>query len=250
MRNFLSLILSLMFVTMFCGCTFNQAEPKYMKYEDFWYCYLTNVDSNRPAVSGDYIAIIDLTEEADLKERIIIPETIEGKPVVMVGLAGFMWGYDIGDSANYTKLYLPKTVQGIIDRAREYVAKMFFLEEPNEMFEASQSKKFFSTEEIYEKYNGKESSIKMEVANVQYIVDDEIYFIDDYRQNDGIYLDDYQESEGSLILEPPTPEKEGFIFDGWYLEKEYINKWDFDNDLYIYDESQKITFLYGKWNAI
>ena len=207
--------------------------PK-LEYGDFVYCYIKDSKNHRPAVSGDYIAIIDLTEEGDKKDRIIIPETIEGKPVILLGMSGYMWAYDIGEGANYTKLYLPKTLQKIRVKAREHWAKFFFIEEPNEMF--GSSKNFFTTKEIYEKYNGKEDSFKVEIANIQYVLDDEIYFIDDYR-----------ESEGSLILEPPTPKKEGFIFDGWYLEKEYINKWDFDNDLHIYDESQKVTFLYGKW---
>ena len=235
MKKFLSMILSTLILFSFCGgCTFNLEEPKLRQYEDFWYYYVKDAETNRPAMSGDYIAIIDLTEEADQKDRIIIPETIEGKPVVSVGMAGFMSLHDIGDSANYTKLYLPKTLQSIIVKAREYVAKMFFIEEPSEMF--GSSKKFFTTNEIYEKYNGKEDAFKVEAANVQYILDDEIYFIDDYR-----------ESKGSLILEPPTPKKEGFIFEGWYLDNEYINKWDFENDLYVYDESQKVMFLYGKW---
>lgn len=229
---FLTLCMSISLV----GCAFNPEEPKLRKYEDFWYYYVEDAKSNRPAVSGDYIAIIDLTEEADQKDRIIIPEIIEGKPVVSVGMTGFMALYDIGAGANYTKLYLPKTLQRIIVKAKEFDAKIFFIEEPNEMFGASTSIKVFTTEEIYEKYNGKEDSIKVEVANVQYVVDNEIYFIDDYR-----------ESKGSLILEPPVPKKDGYIFEGWYLEKEYINKWDFDNDLHIYDESQKVTFLYAKW---
>lgn len=218
------------------GCAFNNQEPKLRKYEDFWYYYVKDTEDNRPAISGDYIAIVDLTEEANQKDRIIIPETIEGKPVVSVGMAGFMALYDIGAGANYTKLYLPNTLQRIIVKAREDVAKIFFIEEPNEMFGANTSIKFFTTNEIYEKYNGKEDSFKVEIANIQYVLEDEIYFIDDYR-----------ESEGSLILEPPVPKKDGYIFEGWYLEKEYINKWDFDNDLHIYDESQKATFLYAKW---
>lgn len=236
MKKSLSMMLSILILSLFCGCAFNNEEPKLRKYEDFWYYYVKNTEDNRPAISGDYIAIVDLTEEANQKDRIIIPETIEGKPVVSVGMAGFMALYDIGAGANYTKLYLPKTLQRIIVRAREDVAKIFFIEEPDEMFGASTGIKFFTTNEIYEKYNGKEDSFKVEIANIQYVLDDEIYFIDDYR-----------ESEGSLILEPPTPEQEGFIFEGWYLEKEYINKWDFHNDLHVYNESQKVTFLYGKW---
>ena len=109
------------------GCDLLREEPKSRKYEDFWYYYVKDAKSNRPVVSGDYIAIIDLTEEANQKDRIIIPETIEGKPVVSVGMAGFMSGYDIGARANYTKLYLPKTLQRIIVKAREFDAKIFFI---------------------------------------------------------------------------------------------------------------------------
>ena len=232
----LAVLLMLCMSISLIGCDLKREEPKLRRYEDFWYYYVKDTEDNRPAISGDYIAIVDLTEEANQKDRIIIPETIEGKPVVSVGMAGFMALYDIGAGANYTKLYLPKTLQRIIVKAREDVAKIFFIEEPNEMFGANTSIKFFTTNEIYEKYNGKEDSFKVEIANIQYVLEDEIYFIDDYR-----------ESEGSLILEPPVPQKDGYIFEGWYLEREYINKWDFDNDLHIYDESQKATFLYAKW---
>ena len=225
------ILLSVVFALSLAGCTLFERGPK-LEYGDFVYCYIRDSNHNRPAVSGDYIAIIDLTEEGDKKDRIIIPEIIEGKPVVLAGMGGFQYLYDIGNSANYTKLYLPKTLEYTVVKAR--AAKIFFIEEPNAKFSTNNT--FFTTEEIYEKYKEKEGNWFVEIANIQYVLDDEIYFIDDYR-----------ESEGSLILEPPTPQKEGFIFDGWYLEKEYINKWDFDNDLHIYDESQNVTFLYGKW---
>ena len=69
------LTIGLAVLSMFCmsvslvGCAFNNEEPKLRKYEDFWYYYVKDVEANRPAISGDYIAIIDLTEEADQKEN-------------------------------------------------------------------------------------------------------------------------------------------------------------------------------------
>lgn len=41
---------------------------------------------------------------------------------------------------------------------------------------------------------------------------------------------------------PVDPTKEGYIFDGWYKEESYINKWDFEIDVVTKD----IT-LYAKW---
>ena len=53
---------------------------------------------------------------------------------------------------------------------------------------------------------------------------------------------------------PDTPEREGYTFEGWYNEKECINKFDFDTvfnkpvleegDTYPDDY---VTYLYAKW---
>ena len=40
------------------------------------------------------------------------------------------------------------------------------------------------------------------------------------------------------------PEREGYIFAGWYTEKEYINQWNFEEDMV---EQNTIITLYAKW---
>ena len=47
---------------------------------------------------------------------------------------------------------------------------------------------------------------------------------------------------GSYAIRPKTPTKEGFIFDGWYIEEECTNEFDFTSTLVTGD-----TTLYAKW---
>lgn len=47
----------------------------------------------------------------------------------------------------------------------------------------------------------------------------------------------------STIPEPPTPEREGYSFEGWYQEASCINKWNFATDVVM----EPIT-LYARWS--
>ncbi|MDR0523739.1 MAG: InlB B-repeat-containing protein [Candidatus Methanoplasma sp.] len=49
---------------------------------------------------------------------------------------------------------------------------------------------------------------------------------------------------GGRILEPPAPEKRGFVFGGWYTEDDCVNAWDFDRD-----SVRGNTMLYAKWTS-
>ena len=51
--------------------------------------------------------------------------------------------------------------------------------------------------------------------------------------------------ENSLISEPNSPTKEGYIFEGWYKSEDYSEKWDFVKDLVTKD-----TTLYAKWTTV
>ncbi len=48
--------------------------------------------------------------------------------------------------------------------------------------------------------------------------------------------------ENGKIKVPTEPTKEGYIFDGWYKEESYINKWNFEIDVV-----KKDITLYAKW---
>jgi uncharacterized repeat protein (TIGR02543 family) len=50
---------------------------------------------------------------------------------------------------------------------------------------------------------------------------------------------------GSTISEPPRVPRSGYTLDGWYREREYINKWNFSGDKVTGD-----TRLYAKWTPL
>ncbi len=54
-------------------------------------------------------------------------------------------------------------------------------------------------------------------ANVTYMVDDEIYWIDECEN-------------GPIEYIPEEPKKDGFKFEGWYKDKDFLTKWDFKTD--------------------
>ena len=81
-------------------------------------------------------------------------------------------------------------------------------------------------------------------------------------QEDYYWIDDIE--NGELIEEiPPTPEREGYIFGGWYTEKECINEFSFSTPISkmdidweeLYNSRQQVpdeyvTSLYAKWIVI
>lgn len=61
------------------------------------------------------------------------------------------------------------------------------------------------------------------LANVSYMYNYE------GAQDDGYYwVDSYDNSVIDFI--PPEPQREGYIFGGWYKEAECVNAWDFETD--------------------
>ena len=51
---------------------------------------------------------------------------------------------------------------------------------------------------------------------------------------------------GTKITKPEDPEKEGFVFAGWFWEEEFETEFDFDNDTITWNE----TTLYAKWEPV
>ena len=51
-----------------------------------------------------------------------------------------------------------------------------------------------------------------------------------YEENGGTVVDDAVVQIHDPVYDPGTPFKDGFVFDGWYTDKRYTKKWDFDND--------------------
>lgn len=249
-------------LTLFSGCIFKRRPDPYEFVSGDFICRYTNsADSIGGEEDGEYVFIMMLTGEGKKKLTLIIPEEINGKPVIKVGHSDGMgmFGFSCGiSSGKYRKLYFPPTLQSInpSNIGSQYI-KYFFVKFPNKEFLNKIKVPYYVPEKDYDKYvgeyieNGKEEMIpNIVIANVNFILDGEVHWIDDYRVDDGEPWDDYTgPEEGTLIAEPPLAQKDGYEFDGWYKEQECINKWDFNTDMFMFDRQDVILNLYAGWRV-
>jgi uncharacterized repeat protein (TIGR02543 family) len=97
--------------------------------------------------------------------------------------------------------------------------------------------RIFVPEILYQDYQNLENINildSIQIANLTYMIDNEVYWIDDYE-------------EGEKIIFPIEPTKEGYIFDGWYKEIEGKTEWQEDVDTYSKPEDVQTVNLYAKW---
>ena len=89
------------------------------------------------------------------------------------------------------------------------------------------------------------------VYNINYLNEEYKYHcVDNYAYST-------EEKASYITIIPPSPERNGYEFGGWYKESECINVWDFAVDtlpLVQYDENNaemfQETVLYAKWSLI
>ena len=71
-----------------------------------------------------------------------------------------------------------------------------------------------------------------------------VVFTVSFDTDGGTEIEAQQVNSGSTITEPTAPEKEGFIFDGWYKEVNGTEAFDFNTAI-----DADIT-LYARWKAV
>lgn len=257
-KKFLTIILSVLLMlcvsVSFVGCSFSFKDiptPDYsFTYGDFKCCYVTSATSNRAVEKESAVGVnvLNFVEVEKKWERVIIPETIDGLPVIAIGMGGIGWTRYL--QGYYNKIYLPDSVLNIHDVGRSIHHRKVFLTDEygavdwdsrttllqNILLEFSDMQVFVA-ESLYQGYQTL-SNIKnsecISIANLSYVVDNKIYWIDDY-------------ADGESIVFPDAPIKEGFIFDGWYKDNNYVEKWNIETDKYIQNEDLASVKLYGKF---
>ncbi len=214
---------------------------KYFKLQgDFKYCYIKGIDS-RAVDDGNYVAVLELSLQGQQKETLIIPEEIDGKKVIKIGYKGGGFGGTACclDLTDCKKVFFPKTIQKIERMSGSTDTKYIFNNSENlkilVMWFDSQT---YLSRQLYDRFSaeyGNYESIK--IANVEYVVDGAVYFVDDY-------------GEGEIIEAPPEPVKEGYVFDGWYTEENYTNKWNFEENTFKLEEEQPVKSFFAKFEKI
>ena len=223
--------------------------PVYV-YGDFRYCYVYSINSRRPAKKEtQYLAVIGLMPEAREKKVIVVPKTIEGKPVSLIGLTRFMGTEGLSDTGTYRKIYIPDTVLRIASSYEDVYHKKVFLMDDIKNFNFENREILFNganglshaecyvAETLYEEYQSLiegEDVGYIHIANLTSVVDGEVSWIDDYE-------------EGEHITVPQEPQKDGYVFAGWYEDEEYTDEWDFETETYHLEEESNTKNLYGKF---
>lgn len=190
-----------------------------------------------------YIRIMELTELGKEQEYIIIPGEINGIKVTQLG-GGYAYGG--WDSEKLTKVY--------INSFHEITASQNFFDECNILekiillfvptvggYPAAPGATFIKSSTEKTNYGRANVSFRYNYAGAP---------------NDGYYwLDDLDDELIGYI--PPSPEREGYMFGGWYKEPACINAWNFAVDkipAQLRDEDgtyieYKETCLYAQWIA-
>lgn len=215
MKRFLSLVL---LSATLLGSLFLLSSCSSKTYNDIFYYSIKSDSSNG---GQKYIYISKLTKKGEALKTIYIPEYIDGFPVQKVGFNPIMGSNSFG-SDNTERVYLPKTVKSAKVKTSS-TGKIIYLSS-----EANDDRKSFCNPyfEIYANFNPTQAEVSLNTyANVVY------FYNYDNSPNDGIYLlDDY---DNELILYPPQsfPVRSGYVFAGWYKEKECVNRWNFETNV-------------------
>ena len=65
-----------------------------------------------------------------------------------------------------------------------------------------------------------------------------------FNSNEGSDVQPQTVEDGQKATQPPPPTREGYTFDAWYKEADFVNVWNFDTDVVTADVT-----LYAKWDV-
>ena len=245
MKRLFTMLLSITMLCCFAGCDSNWLNNDV---DDENFCCEV-IDENN-------IAIGDLKTYPE-SGAVFFPEKIKNYTVSKLGFSsGLGFGgngyfHDLGSegSTKIRRCYFPHTIKKIY---------------PGYMYLVSSSLKLFYCGEIidmgYLDVDGRKNQIY--VPAEKYILFEDVlsgylsgsllkanisYYLN-YAENNYYYIDYYENGEKILFV-PPEPQRDGYLFGGWFKEADCINQWNFDFDiLQIEDEEQEVK-LYAKWIA-
>lgn len=198
-----------------------------------------------------FIRVVGLSEEGKNKEIIIIPQYINGIEVKEIGEISksieIYW-----ESEKLRRVYMDFAPKSFYNVFKQIKCILCVNEIPNDCI-INQHIYISSYNHVNgDIYNNVERDYRGQsnycyYANVSYF-----YNYDDAPENGYYFIDDYEYGTKINYI-PPNPTREGFLFEGWYKEKECVNKWNFDSDtlpIREYVDSKvkyQETRLFAKW---
>ena len=216
----------------------------------------------------------ELTKKGREKEVVYVLDEYRGKPVTALGKPGYIVG--IGpdfSSENLKKIYFPWRLSVLYGSCQYGETVEYAISASTKIIPAG-----ITGHRFYSNYNSdKQIKFVMPLCTFELVRGgwhiDSFYYVDnDLRSdlvpaniayffnyndnpNEGYFFVDLLESTGKLTKPPYDPKREGYEFDGWYVDKECTQKWNFDNDVVTinFDEEENRIYeefcLYAKWEV-
>ena len=243
-----ALLLAALCIFIFTGSTC-LSDPKPLPYER------REVGDFIVRFYDDYCEIEGTTEQGNSQRFLVIPEYIEGVKVRSLGYTSLLDNLVLSSLGGETleKIYFEAEIEDT------YYWIESITHAKKIMYPSINVSKNVANVMVYYPRTAYESVYGVHVygftrsrANISY------WYNYDSAENGGYYWVDDCDYGGIIEFIPPDPEREGYVFGGWYKEPECINEWDFETDT-LPEEITEInengeeevvyqeTILYAKW---
>ncbi len=188
------------------------------------------------------VIILELTEKGQEQEILVIPEEINGLPVVQLG----------GDTIGYPYVK-GHTLQSDKVKKIYCIRKNGIWNTPYNNFNCQQTVDIVVNKEFIASFCP--SGYKCNCFFYSKIYDEteedgmflinrcNVFFYVDVNNSREIYWFDIINGNNYHVI-PIAPVREDFIFSGWYLDKEYTTVWD---ERFILPDGKTELLLYAKW---
>ena len=232
------IIALLLLCTIVLSCAYGCTKENGSRFDtDLFHC-MYNEDKTG-------VIILELTEKGQEQEILVIPEEINGLPVVQLGGETKGYPYVVPHylrSDTIKRVYVGATVLLInesftMGRLEDIIVYPFSYEEKicviyNQGEVRTYINKGINGTDYFNKHGFHPTfNEHFYEANITFYSEPEdMYFVDNY-------------SASNLYYMPEAPQKEGYYFVGWYSDVDLNNMWDGK-----YPDSQEETLnLYAKW---
>lgn len=209
-------------------------------------------DIFRVLKKGSTAEIVDLTTEGQEREVVVFPAKIPGYEFVNLGTASY---FKMSIESQNIKVAFIEHVnmicgtvflamtRGEIGNQVIIVLNSLYLIKFEGAFIAGGDNRMVIPFEVFDEYYNKNSGLyrdyreNYEMSRVSFYYN----YIDS--PNDGLYRISY-DKDLEMISKPEDPIRSGYEFQGWYLETENSNEFDFTSES---NRTLSYTILYAKW---
>lgn len=214
-------------------------------------------------LNGGQLFLEGLSEQGKEKETIVIPKEIDGYKVKELT---YQYGLSVRggnfESEKLKQIYIIPSMElwRISFSNVPNLTKIIMVGAYSDIYDIDygNAEIFFSTIENHDYWEADERGCIPGTQNVshRWLSNCNYFYNYEGAENDGHYWSDNYDYGEKITYVPQNPEREGYIFGGWFQEPECVNIWNFETDTLPeakYNEEGEALYqetrLYAKWYA-